>query len=50
MTNIHIKLDDILDNEKVNVDFAPLYQCIHIYTTLGSLHELQMQYEADRKV
>ncbi|KAH7914426.1 exocyst complex subunit Sec15-like-domain-containing protein [Hygrophoropsis aurantiaca] len=38
-----------LDNEKVKVDFKPLYQCIHIYTTLDSLDTLRKSYQADRK-
>lgn len=42
--------DDVLDNEKLQVDFKPLYQCIHIYTALDSLEELQRSYQADRKV
>ena len=41
---------DVLDNEKLNVDFKPLHQCIHIYTALDSLEELQRSYHADRKV
>ncbi|TFK71800.1 exocyst complex component, sec15 subunit [Pluteus cervinus] len=40
---------DVLDNEKLRVDFRPLYECIHIYTTLDSLDELQRSYQADRK-
>ena len=42
--------DDVLDNDKLQVDFKPLYQCIHIYTALDSLEELQRSYQADRKV
>ncbi|KAF8591599.1 exocyst complex subunit Sec15-like protein [Ramaria rubella] len=40
---------DVLDNDKLKVDFKPLYQCIHIYTALDSLEELQRSYQADRK-
>ncbi|PPR04050.1 hypothetical protein CVT24_010625 [Panaeolus cyanescens] len=40
---------DVLDNEKVKVDFKPLFECIHIYTALDSLSELQKSYQADRK-
>ncbi|KAG6879204.1 hypothetical protein C0992_004443 [Termitomyces sp. T32_za158] len=29
--------------------FTPLFECIHIYTTLNSLEELQRSYQADRK-
>ncbi|KAG7096752.1 hypothetical protein E1B28_004164 [Marasmius oreades] len=40
---------NIFDNEQLKVDFKPLYQCIHIYTALESLGELQKSYQADRK-
>lgn len=42
--------DDVLNNDSLNVDFKPLYQCIQIYTALDSLEELQRSYQADRKV
>lgn len=38
-----------LDNDKLQVDFKPLYQCIHIYTSLDSLEVLRKSYQADRK-
>jgi len=41
---------NVLENETIHVDFKPLFQCIHIYTTLNSLEELQKSYQADRKV
>ncbi|KAK7060468.1 Rab GTPase-binding exocyst subunit S15 [Paramarasmius palmivorus] len=40
---------NILDNDRLHIDFKPLYQCIHIYTALDSLGELQKSYQADRK-
>ncbi|KAJ6576017.1 rsec15 [Mycena vulgaris] len=40
---------DVLDNDRIHVDFRPLFECIHIYTTLDSLDELQRSYQADRK-
>ncbi|KAF5321792.1 hypothetical protein D9619_000672 [Psilocybe cf. subviscida] len=40
---------NVLDNDKLHVDFKPLFQCILIYTTLNSLSELQKSYQADRK-
>ncbi|TFK43709.1 exocyst complex component, sec15 subunit [Crucibulum laeve] len=40
---------NVLDNDKLHVDFKPLFECIHIYTTLDSLDELQKSYQADRK-
>ncbi|KAF9520715.1 hypothetical protein BS47DRAFT_1323341 [Hydnum rufescens UP504] len=39
----------LLDNDQVHVDFQPLHQCIHIYTALSILPELQASYQADRK-
>jgi hypothetical protein len=44
----HMPIDMVL--ETLNVDFKPLYQSIHIYTTLDSLDELRKSYQADRKV
>ncbi|KAE9410140.1 exocyst complex component, sec15 subunit [Gymnopus androsaceus JB14] len=41
---------NVLDNDRLSVDFKPLYQCIHIYTALDSLDELQRSYQADRKI
>lgn len=46
----NILADNVLDNDRLSVDFKPLYQCIHIYTALDSLDELQRSYQADRKV
>ncbi|KAL0067603.1 Rab GTPase-binding exocyst subunit S15 [Marasmius tenuissimus] len=40
---------NVLDNDQLRIDFKPLYQCIHIYTALESLAELQKSYQADRK-
>lgn len=40
---------NLLDNETVKLDFAPLYQSIHIYTALSALSELQSSYQRDRK-
>ncbi|KAF9076853.1 exocyst complex component, sec15 subunit [Rhodocollybia butyracea] len=41
---------NVLDNDRLSVDFKPLYQCIHIYTALDSLDELRRSYQADRKI
>jgi hypothetical protein len=41
---------NVLEDEKLGVDFKPLYQAIHIYTALESLDELRKSYQADRKV
>ncbi|KAK2466101.1 hypothetical protein APHAL10511_001743 [Amanita phalloides] len=40
---------NIFDNDKLHVDFKPLFECIHIYTALNSLDELKRSYQADRK-
>jgi hypothetical protein len=44
----HVSVDMVL--ETLKVDFKPLHQSIHIYTTLDSLDELRKSYQADRKV
>ncbi|WVR07118.1 hypothetical protein IAU60_004159 [Kwoniella sp. DSM 27419] len=41
---------DALDNEEIQIDFKPLYQCIHIYEALERKPELQRSYQEDRKV
>lgn len=48
--NFRLSSDNVLDNEQLHVDFKPLYQCIHIYTALDAVEELQKSYQADRKV
>ncbi|KAG9317484.1 exocyst complex subunit Sec15-like-domain-containing protein [Chiua virens] len=40
---------NILDNDKIKVDFQPLYQCVHIYVSLDALDGLRTSYQADRK-
>ncbi|OCH92199.1 rsec15 [Obba rivulosa] len=40
---------NVLDNEQLQVDFKPLFECIHIYTALDSLDEIRRSYQADRK-
>lgn len=44
----YVSADMVL--ETLKVDFKPLYQSIHIYTTLDSIDELRKSYQADRKV
>lgn len=41
--------DNLFNNDKVNLDFAPLYQSIHIFTALSALPDLQSSYQRDRK-
>jgi len=42
--------DSVLDNDNIKIDFKPLYTCIHIYDTLDAREELQLSYQADRRV
>ncbi|QRV87739.1 exocyst complex component Sec15 [Ceratobasidium sp. AG-Ba] len=39
---------DVLNNDRITVDFKPLYQSIHIHTALDVLDEFQRTYQADR--
>jgi hypothetical protein len=47
---VHRSSVDPLDNEQLKIKFEPLYECIHIYSALDSLEELQRSYHSDRKV
>ncbi|KAG8679970.1 hypothetical protein FRC08_016620, partial [Ceratobasidium sp. 394] len=47
VTNEKIEYD-VLNNDRIKVDFKPLYQSIHIHTTLDALDEFQRTYQADR--
>ncbi|RPD64354.1 exocyst complex component sec15 subunit [Lentinus tigrinus ALCF2SS1-7] len=40
---------NVLDNDQLQVDFKPLYECIHIYSALDSVDEIRRSYQADRK-
>nr|CDI55964.1 related to secretory pathway protein (exocyst complex protein Sec15) [Melanopsichium pennsylvanicum 4] len=40
---------NFVENEKVSIDFRPLYQCIHIYDALDLRQELQASYHEDRR-
>ncbi|SPO30136.1 related to secretory pathway protein (exocyst complex protein Sec15) [Ustilago trichophora] len=40
---------NFVDNEKVSIDFRPLYQCIHIYDALDLREDLQTSYHQDRR-
>ena len=40
---------DILDNEEVQVDFTPLFECQHIHNALGQLEKFQTEYAATRR-
>lgn len=36
--------------DEVNIDFEPLYRCIHVYETLGKRNEFKTSYSEDRRV
>ena len=40
---------DILDNEDVQVDFTPLFECLHIHKALGQIEKFRVDYAATRK-
>ncbi|KAF9351418.1 hypothetical protein BGX26_010571 [Mortierella sp. AD094] len=40
---------DILDTDQVDLDFKPLYQCLHIYDELGQRAEFRTSYADDRR-
>ena len=40
---------DILDNEDVQVDFTPLFECLHIHKALGQIDKFRADYAATRK-
>lgn len=42
--------DNFVDNEQVQIDFKPLYQCIHIYDVMDMREQLQANYQDDRRV
>lgn len=41
---------NFVDNDEVTIDFRPMHNCILIYDLLGCREELQLSYQADRKV
>ena len=40
---------DILDNDDVQVDFTPLFECLHIHKALGQIDKFRADYAATRK-
>ncbi|KAI9757852.1 MAG: hypothetical protein M4579_003288 [Chaenotheca gracillima] len=40
---------DLLDNEEVQVDFTPLFECLHIHQALGQSERFRADYAATRK-
>lgn len=40
---------DVLDNEELQVDFTPLFECLHIHEALGQSDKLRSDYAATRR-
>ena len=40
---------DVLDNEDVQVDFSPLFECLHIHNALGQTDKFRAEYAATRR-
>ena len=40
---------DTLDNEDVQVDFTPLFECLHIHNALGQVDKFRAEYAVTRK-
>nr|POE56675.1 exocyst complex component sec15 [Quercus suber] len=40
---------DVLSNDEVQVDFSPLFECLHIYQALGQTDKFRADYAATRR-
>lgn len=40
---------DVLDNEELQVDFTPLFECLHIHEALGQSDRFRSEYAATRR-
>ncbi|KAG9287563.1 hypothetical protein G9A89_019624 [Geosiphon pyriformis] len=40
---------NVVNNDQLQIDFKPLYQCLHIYEELGKRNEFKINYEEDRR-
>lgn len=40
---------DVLDNEELQVDFTPLFECLHICEALGQRDKFRSEYSATRR-
>lgn len=40
---------DVLDNDEVQVDFTPLFECLHIHDALGQCDKFRAEYAATRR-
>ena len=40
---------DVLDNDELQVDFTPLFECLHIHEALGQSEKFRVEYAATRR-
>ncbi|CAG8971932.1 hypothetical protein HYALB_00003267 [Hymenoscyphus albidus] len=40
---------DVLDNEELQVDFTPLFECLHIHEALGQIEKFRADYATTRR-
>lgn len=40
---------DVLDNEELQIDFTPLFECLHIHEALGQLDKFRAEYATTRR-
>jgi hypothetical protein len=40
---------DVLDNEELQVDFTPLFECLHIHEALGQSEKFRVEYAGTRR-
>lgn len=40
---------DVLDNDELQVDFTPLFECLHIHEALGETDKFRTEYAATRR-
>jgi hypothetical protein len=40
---------DILNNEEIQIDFTPLFECLHIHKSLGEMDKFRAEYASTRR-
>ncbi|KAL5604652.1 hypothetical protein BROUX41_001997 [Berkeleyomyces rouxiae] len=40
---------DVLDNDELQIDFTPLFECLHIHESLGQSEKFRSEYSATRR-
>ncbi|PHH49528.1 Exocyst complex component sec15 [Ceratocystis fimbriata CBS 114723] len=40
---------DVLDNDELQIDFTPLFECLHIHESLGQSEKFRAEYSATRR-